>query len=189
MLLNCGDGEDSCESLGLPGYPSSLSWRKSVLNIHWKDWCGSWNWNYFRYLIWRTDSLEKTLVLGKIEGKRERGGRGWDGWMASPTQWTWVCASSGSWWWTGKPGVLFGVTNSQIQLSDWTELNSIHIATVEHTSRNHRKTFKPLCPQQCILSLSQELTSILSLILISLLLFWQFHLKNILFHVFKKLSY
>ena len=32
--------------------------------------------------------------------------RGWDGWMASPTQWTWVWASLGSWWWTGKPGVL-----------------------------------------------------------------------------------
>ena len=142
---------------------------------------------YFGHLMRRTDSLEKSLMLWKIEGRRRR--REWDIWMASPTQWTWVCASSGSWWWTGKPGVLFGVTNSQIQLSDWTELNSIHIATVEHTSRNHRKTFKPLCPQQCILSLSQELTSILSLILISLLLFWQFHLKNILFHVFKKLSY
>ena len=43
---------------------------------------------YFGYLLRRADSLEKTLMLGKIEGRRERGGRGWDSWMASPTQWT-----------------------------------------------------------------------------------------------------
>ena len=49
--------------------------------------------------------------------------RGWDGWMASPTQWTWVWASSKSWWWTGKPGVL-QATGSQRVGYDWvTELN------------------------------------------------------------------
>ena len=47
---------------------------------------------YFGHLMRRTDSLEKTLMLGKIEGRRRRG---WDGWMASPTRWTWVWASSG----------------------------------------------------------------------------------------------
>ena len=50
--------------------------------------------------------------------------RGWDGWMASPTQWTWVWASSGSWWWTGREAwraVVHGVTKSQTPLSDWTE--------------------------------------------------------------------
>ena len=51
---------------------------------------------YFGHLMWRTDSLEKTLMLGKIEGSRRRDNRGWDGWMASPTQWTWVCANSRS---------------------------------------------------------------------------------------------
>ena len=45
MLLNCGVGEDSWESLGLQGYPTSPSERKSVLNIHWKDWCSSWSSN------------------------------------------------------------------------------------------------------------------------------------------------
>ena len=64
---------------------------------------------YFGHLMWRSDSLEKTLMLGKIEGGRRRDNRGWDGWMASPTQWTWVWASSGSWWWTGKPGVLLSM--------------------------------------------------------------------------------
>ena len=52
---------------------------------------------YFGHLIRRTDSLEKTLMLGKIESRGEGDGRGWDGWMASPTQWTWVWVSSRSW--------------------------------------------------------------------------------------------
>ena len=46
-------------------------------------------------LMWRTDSLEKTPMLGKIEGRGEGDNRGWDGWMASPTQWTWIWANSG----------------------------------------------------------------------------------------------
>ena len=61
---------------------------------------------YLGHLVWRTDSFEKTLMLEKIEGKRRRNNRGWDGWMVSPTQWTWVWASFGSWWWTGKAGLL-----------------------------------------------------------------------------------
>ena len=61
---------------------------------------------YFGHLMQRTDSLEKTLMLGKIEGRRKGDDRGWDGWMASLTQWTLVWASYGSWWWTGKLGLL-----------------------------------------------------------------------------------
>ena len=54
----------------------------------------------------RTDSLEKTLMLGNIKGEGEGDDREWDGWMASPTQWTWVWVNSRNWWWTGRPGVL-----------------------------------------------------------------------------------
>ena len=61
---------------------------------------------YFGHLMWRTNSLEKTLMLGKIERQRRKGHREWNGWMSSLTLWTWVWASSGSWWWIGKPGVL-----------------------------------------------------------------------------------
>ena len=64
---------------------------------------------YFGHLMQRSDSFEKTLMLGNIEGGKRRMGRdnrGWDGWMASPTRWTWVWVDSGSWWWTGKPGML-----------------------------------------------------------------------------------
>ena len=49
--------------------------------------------------------------------------RGWDGWMASPTQWTWVCVNSGSWWWTGRPGMLQFMESQRVG-HDWaTELN------------------------------------------------------------------
>ena len=82
---------------------------------------------YFGYLMRRVDSLGKTLMLGGIGGRRRRGrdDRGWDGWMASLTRWTWVWMNSGSWWWTGRPGVLqfMGSHKSWTRLSDWTELN------------------------------------------------------------------
>ena len=61
---------------------------------------------YFGHLVGRTDSLEKTLILERLRAGGEGDDRGWDGWMASPTQWTWVWASSRSRWWTGKPGVV-----------------------------------------------------------------------------------
>ena len=73
MLLNCGVGEDSWESLGLQGDRTSQSWRKSVLNIHWENWRWWWKSNTFGHLMWRTGSLEKILVLGNIEGRRRRG--------------------------------------------------------------------------------------------------------------------
>ena len=78
---------------------------------------------YFGHLMGRTDSFEKTLMLGKIEGRR-RGDNRWDGWMASPTQWTWVWVGSGSWCWTGRPGMLQLMgswAKGRTRLSDWTE--------------------------------------------------------------------
>ena len=79
---------------------------------------------YFRHLMWRTDSFEKTLMLGKIEGRRRRRQQRMR-WLASPTQWTWVWVNSGSWWWTGRPCVLqsIGVTKSRTLLSNWAELS------------------------------------------------------------------
>ena len=78
---------------------------------------------YFDHLMQRVDSLEKTLMLGKIGGRRRRDNRGWDGWMASPTRWAWVWVNSGSWWWTGRPGVLWFMGSQRVG-HDWaTELN------------------------------------------------------------------
>ena len=80
---------------------------------------------YFGHLMWRADSFEKTLMLGKIEGRRRRDNRGWDGWMASPpTQWTSVWVGSGSWWWTGKPGVLQSMASQRVGHKWVTELTN-----------------------------------------------------------------
>ena len=70
-----------------------------------------------------THLKNKTLMLGMIEGGRRRGRQGWDSWMASPTQWTWVWGNSGRWWWTGRPGVLQFMGSQRVR-HDWvTELN------------------------------------------------------------------
>ena len=74
----------------------------------------------------RVDSLEKTLMLGGTGGRRRRGQQRikWlDGWMASLTRWTWVWENSGSWWWTGKPGMLRFMGSQRVGHTWVTELN------------------------------------------------------------------
>jgi len=123
MLLNCGVGEDSWESLGLQGDPTSPFWRRSVLGIHWKNWCWSWNSNtlatsWEELTHWKRPWCWEGLWAG---GKGDD--RGWDGWMASPTRSTWVWVNSRSWWWTGRPGVLRFMGSQRVG-RDWTaELN------------------------------------------------------------------
>ena len=112
------------------------------MNVHWKDWCWSWNSNtlatWFKelnscFLVYVLPKrAPKNWLLGKdwcwkrLKAGEERDDRRWDGWMASPTWWTWVWASFGSWWWEGKPGVLqFMASQSWAWLSDWTELSHI----------------------------------------------------------------
>ena len=80
---------------------------------------------YFVHLVWRTDSLEKTLMLGRLKAGGEGEDRGWDGWMASATQWTWVLVGSGSWWWTGRPGVLQPVGSQRATELNWMSGRSI----------------------------------------------------------------
>ena len=77
----------------------------------------------FGHLMWRVNSLEKTLMLGGIGGRRKRVDRGWDGWLASLTWRTWIWVNSRSWWWTGRPGVLQFMGSQRVG-HDWeTELN------------------------------------------------------------------
>ena len=106
---------------------------------------------YFGHLMWRTDSLEKILMLG-----------GWDGWMALPTRWTWVWVNSGSWWWTGRPGVLRFMGLQGIR-HDWeTELNwgdriSDKILSVPHlTQPLGVKSRKQLQNSQNIFALKKQ---------------------------------
>ena len=96
---------------------------------------------YFSHLMWRADSVEKTLMLGKTEGRRRRGSRGWDGWMASLTQWTWVWASSGRWRRTGKPGVLQSMGSQRIRITKGTlQLAS---GSPKHHNRKTSYSFRP----------------------------------------------
>ena len=121
MLFNCGVGEDSWESLDY----------KEIQPVHSKD----QSWVFFG----RTDAKAETPVLWPPHAKSwligkdwcweglGAGGKGddreWDGWMASPTGWTWVWVNSGSWWWTGRPGVLQFMGSQRVE-QDWaTEMN------------------------------------------------------------------
>ena len=79
--------------------------QKSTLNIHWKDWCWSWSSNMATWCKEPTHR-KRPWCWERVRAGGEGGDRGWDGWMASPTQWAWVCANSGTWWRTGKPSVL-----------------------------------------------------------------------------------
>ena len=79
---------------------------------------------YFGHLMRRAYSFEKTLMQGMIEGRRTDN-RGWDGWMASPTQWIWVWASSRSWWWTGKPSMLQSMGSQRVGHNCAAELNCL----------------------------------------------------------------
>ena len=88
---------------------------------------------YFGHLMWRVDSLEKTLMLGGIGGRR-RSGRQRMRWLDGiRTRWTRVWVNSGSWWWTGRPGVLRFMGSQRVDTTErlnWTEVSRIDLATL-----------------------------------------------------------
>ena len=76
------------------------------------------------HLMQRVDSVEKLWCWAGLGAGGEGDDWGWDGWIALLTRWTWVWVNSGSWWWTGRPGVLrFMGSQNRTWLSDWTALN------------------------------------------------------------------
>ena len=95
---------------------------KSVLNIHWKDWC--WNSNTLATWCEELTYWKRSWCWKRLKAGGEGDNRGWDGWMASLTQWTWVWVNSGSWWWTVKPGVLQSMGSQRVghDWVNWTEL-------------------------------------------------------------------
>ena len=111
----------------------------SALGFLWKEWCSSWNSSTLatscKELTLATSCEKlthwKRLWCWEGLGAGGRGDdRGWDGWMASLTRWTWIWANSGRWWWTGRPGVL-QFTGSQRVGHDWaTELNWIDVQAI-----------------------------------------------------------
>ena len=121
MLLNCGVGED----------PSPLD-CKEIQPLHPK---GDQSWvsleglmlklklQHFGQLCEELTHLKRPWCWEVLRAGGEGDDRGWDGWMASPTQWTWVWVNSRSWWWTGRPGILQFMGSQRVR-HDWaTELN------------------------------------------------------------------
>ena len=98
--------------------------KETSWGVLWKDWCWSWNSNTLATLCKELTHWKRPWCCEGFGAGGKGDARGWDGWMASLTWWTWVWVNSGSWWWTGRPGVLqFMVSQSRTRLSNWTELN------------------------------------------------------------------
>ena len=91
--------------------------------VHWKDWCWGWNSSTLATSCEELTHWKRLWCWEGLGAGGEGDDPGWDGWMASPTRWMWVWVNSGSWWWTGRPGVL-RFMGSQRLGHDWaTERN------------------------------------------------------------------
>ena len=114
-----------CKEIKLVNTKRNQSWIliRSTSNTHWKGWCWSWSFNTLATWCKELTHWKRPWWWKRLKAGGEGDNRGWDGWMASLTQWTWVWASSRSWWWTGKPGVLQSTGLQRVRY-DWvTELN------------------------------------------------------------------
>ena len=98
--------------------------RRSVLGVHWKDWCWSWNSNILATWCEELTYLKRPWCWERLKAG-EGDDRKWDGWMASATWWTCVWVNSRSWWWTGRPGILQFMGSQRVGHNWETELNWI----------------------------------------------------------------
>ena len=127
MFMNCGAGEDSWET------PLDCKEIKPVKPKRKQPWIfiGRTDAEAAAPILWLPDAKNQLIGKDPDAGKdwgQEKGVTGWDGWMASPTQWAWVWAKSGRWWRTGKLGVLQSMGSQRVQLSDGTTLLRLSIS-------------------------------------------------------------
>ena len=122
-----------------------------------KDWCWSWNSNNLAIWCKELTHLKRPWCLKRLRVGGEGDDRGWDGWMASLTQWTWVCINSWDMWWPGRPGVLQSMGLQRVG-HDWvTKLNWRYILGIPWQSSGWNWALS--LPWSCVLSLVQELRS------------------------------
>ena len=96
---------------------------KSALGFPWREWCWSWNFSTLDTSCEELTHWKRPWCWEGLGAGGEGDNRGWDGWMASLTRWMWVGVNYGSWWWTGRPGVLRFMGSQRVG-RDWTtELN------------------------------------------------------------------
>ena len=126
---------------------------KKIQPVHSKgdqSWVFIWRTDVEAQILWPSDTKKSHLKSDKSHLKRlwcwerlkaeEGDTRGWDDWMASPNQWTWVCVNSGSWWWTERPGVLQSTRSQRVGHNwvadlNWTEKESVKTKFLQKTER------------------------------------------------------
>ena len=85
---------------------------------------------YFGYLMWRKTHWKIPWSWERLKAGGEGDDRGWDDWMASPAQWTWVWVNSGSWWWTGSPGMLQSMSHKESNTTEWLNWTELKFAII-----------------------------------------------------------
>ena len=138
--------------------------------------CWSWNSNTLATWCEELTHLKRPWCWERLKVGGEGDDRGWDGWMASLTQWTWVWVSSRSWWWTGRPGVLRFMGSQRVGHDwatelNWTELNLF--IRVSLCIKLHER-FPRLCTLMCHLN---------TLHLLMLLYFFSWYQILVLFYI------
>ena len=104
-----------------------IFWRRSALEFLCKEWCWSWNSSTLGTSREELTHWKRLWCWEGLGSGGEGDDREWDGWMASLTRWTWVWVNSGSWWWTGRPGVLPFMGSQRVGHEWVTELNWMHL--------------------------------------------------------------
>ena len=122
----------------LQGGPTSPFWR-SALGFLWRERCWSWNSSTLATSCEELTHWKRLWCWEGLGAGGEGDDRGWNGWMVSLTRWTWVWVNSGSWWWTGRPGVLQSM-GSQRVAQDW---------MAERTENSHDTQFTRFPTPQC----------------------------------------
>ena len=97
--------------------------KETSLGVHWKDWCWGWNSNTLVTSCKELTHWKRPWCWEGLGAGGEWEDRGWDGWMASLTQWKWVWVNSGRWWWTGRPWVLWFMGSQRVGHNWVTKLN------------------------------------------------------------------